>query len=346
MNSLFLGEKDGRGVYVLFKVVEQLFSSIRFFYLISRLSLKEFGLADQLESENKKCRLLKYDTYNDLIEQSYKKETETTVFEAVGFTKFPYNFCWYLELVPLDQAFLEYHSNEYKVKVINLNLQTLETVELFFIRLSDDARVSCLRERIAQKLNNCDPLCIRMALEKTNAVYNYVYLNDNVNDMLRTLNFTRVCKVFIETEEKPSGDVNFLETRFFYALDATANMIHMSVYLPNDEQCELFKLKAKRRLDYIELQNQLIKKSRVFNKTREDSEDLISLSDINVSESSSASSTVPITPDADEFNMYLGRDRALVIRNVKLYFITKPSVTWPLIGNFHFRSQTQVTNTQ
>lgn len=164
------------------------------------LIYKEFGLEDQLESIEsgaKKCRLLKYDTYNDLIEQSYRKETETTVFEAVGYTKFPYNFCWYLEVVPSDQEFIEYHSNEYKVKVINLNLETLDTVELFFIRLNDDARVSCLRERIAEKLNNCDPMSIRMALEKSNSIYNYIYLNDNIDDLLRSLNFTRVCKVSI-----------------------------------------------------------------------------------------------------------------------------------------------------
>lgn len=90
-------------------------------------------------------------------------------------------------------------------------------------------------------------------------------------------------------------------------------MIQMSVYLPNDEQCELFKIKTKRRLDYIEFQNQLAKKSIAFSRranSKEDGndcEDLISLSDSNVSGNQSESATVvPTAPDANEFNMYLG----------------------------------------
>lgn len=91
-------------------------------------------------------------------------------------------------------------------------------------------------------------------------------------------------------------------------------MIQMSVYLPNDEQCELFKIKTKRRLDYIEFQSQLAKKSIVFSSrtnSRDDGndcEDLISLSDINVSaENQSEPATVePTAADANEFNMYLG----------------------------------------
>lgn len=147
-----------------------------------------------MESTNKKSRLLKYDTYNDLIEQSYKSETDITVFEAVGFTKFPYNFCWYLELLPNEQDFTEYNSSDYKMKVFNLNLKTFEAVELFNIRLKDNSRVACLQKSISEKLG-IEPQSIRMALEKTHAVFNYMYLNDNMGDLLKSLNFSKVSKV-------------------------------------------------------------------------------------------------------------------------------------------------------
>lgn len=156
--------------------------------------IKEFELGEYIESTNKKCRILKYDTYNELIEQSYKNETEITVFEAVGFTKFPYNFSWYLEIIDVEQEFIEYNSNDYKLKIMNLDLTTFEAVELFNIRLKDDARVQTLREVVSEKINS-SPESIRMALERSHSIFNYMYLNENMNDLLKSLNFTRVSKV-------------------------------------------------------------------------------------------------------------------------------------------------------
>lgn len=108
--------------------------------------LKEFNI----ELQNQKCRILKYDTYNELIEQSYKNEDSITVFEALGYTKCPYNLCWYLEILPNDQDFIEYNSNDFKIKVMNLNITTFEAIELFNIRLKEDSTVDYLRTQIAQ----------------------------------------------------------------------------------------------------------------------------------------------------------------------------------------------------
>ena len=156
--------------------------------------IKDFDLSEYIETTNQKYRILKYDTYNELIEQSYKNETEITVFEAVGFTKFPYNFSWYLEIIPIEQEFIEYNSNDYKLKIMNLDLATFEVVELFNIRLKDDARVETLREVISEK-TNLSRESIRMALERSHSIFNYMYLNENLNDLLKSLNFTRVSKV-------------------------------------------------------------------------------------------------------------------------------------------------------
>lgn len=278
--------------------------------------LKDFNLENYMETNNKKCRLLKYDTYNDLIELSYKTECDITVFEAVGFTKFPYNFCWYLELIPKDEEFIEYQSNEYKIKVISLNLNTLETHELFYVRLKDDARVSCLRDKIAEQIADTPPESVRMALEKTNSIYNYVYLNDNMDDLLKSLNFTRVCKVYIETEEKPTNNIKFPESRFFYALDAIANMIQMTVFLPNTEQCEFFELKTKRRRDYIELQNQLFKKSKILKQqSKANPEENLILTAQKTSVNEIPESSIPMINEVEEINTYLSENSTINFDN-------------------------------
>ncbi len=213
---------------------------------------KEFGL----NPENK-YRLLKYDTYNDLIEQSYNNENELTVFEAVGFTKFPYNFCWYLQVVTDTDinTLVEYKSSDYKVKVMQLNVSTYEVVDLFSLRLKENARVSDLQRSIAEKIVDFDlnrTEKISMAYEKTHAVFNYVYLNQNIKELLKSLNFSRVSKVFIEIEaSEEESAIPFQESKFFQALDALANLINISAYLPNQEQCESFKIKTQRRLSYI-----------------------------------------------------------------------------------------------
>lgn len=108
--------------------------------------LKEFSI----ELNEQKCRILKYDTYNDIIEQSYKNESTVSVFEAVGYSKCPYNLCWYLEILPNEQEFIEYNLNDFKIKVMNLNIATFETTELFNIRLKEEATVDYLRLQIAQ----------------------------------------------------------------------------------------------------------------------------------------------------------------------------------------------------
>lgn len=214
--------------------------------------LKDFNI----ELINQKCRILKFDTYNDLIEQSYKNETEITVFEALGFTKCPYNLCWYLEILSNDQEFIEYNSNDFKIKVMNLNITTFESIELFNIRLKDEATVNYLRLQIAQKLN-CNPESIRMALEKPHSIYNYIYLSKNLEDSLKSHNFSRVSKVFIEYEDSQDAETEFDDSKFYYALDAIANMIQMTVYLPNEEQCDIFKRKTERHLKYIQNQRQI-----------------------------------------------------------------------------------------
>ncbi len=112
--------------------------------------LKEFELVDYMKETRQKCRILKYETYNELIDQSYRDENTTTVFEALGFTKFPYGMCWYLDVLFEEDEFLTYNHNDYSIKVVNLNTTTFETDDLFTLRVNNESSVYDLREAIAK----------------------------------------------------------------------------------------------------------------------------------------------------------------------------------------------------
>jgi hypothetical protein len=72
------------------------------------------------------------------------------VFKAVGYTKFPYGLCWYLDIIGEDQDFVEYNHNDFTIKVIGLNIVNLETTDLFNLRISNEITVQELRNLIGQ----------------------------------------------------------------------------------------------------------------------------------------------------------------------------------------------------
>jgi ubiquitin C-terminal hydrolase len=226
--------------------------------------IREFNLSDYVRSVAGSCRILKYDSHNDLIEQSYANESTTTVFEALGFTKYPYNICWYLEILPDGKEFVEYNSKDYNIKLFNLNIQTFETNDLFNLRVKSDTSVNELRKQISTKLN-CNEDNLRMALEKPHSLYNYVYLNKNLTETLHSQQFSRVNKVFVYEGDSVDLSKHFEESKFCYALDAIINMLQTVVYLPSEEDCEIFLRKIKRHQLYMEM---------LANKQRENDIDL------------------------------------------------------------------------
>lgn len=92
-----------------------------------------------------------------------------------------------------------------------------------------------------------------MALERLHTLNNYTYLNNNLDQTLKGLNFTRVNKVFIEHEDTAdlTSSKTFENSKFFYALDTIINMFNMIVYLPNEEQCDMFVKKTQRHQLYL-----------------------------------------------------------------------------------------------
>ena len=117
--------------------------------------IKMFDMEEYFKQTKQKCRILKYDTYNELIDQSYRDEHTTTVYEALGFSKFPYGMCWYLDVVDENEEFVGYNRNDFYIKIINLNISTFETDELFNVRVSNKFTVFELRELIAQVRGIC-----------------------------------------------------------------------------------------------------------------------------------------------------------------------------------------------
>jgi len=88
---------------------------------------------------------------------------------------------------------------------MRLSASTFEALDLFSLRLAEGARVSDLQKSIAERLEGFDKnrtAAIRMAYEKNQAVFNYVYLNESIGELLKSLNFSRVSKVFIEIADE------------------------------------------------------------------------------------------------------------------------------------------------
>jgi hypothetical protein len=214
--------------------------------------LKEFDM--KLDTSKYKCRILKYDTFNETLEHSFANENELSVFEALGFTKFPYGFCWLLEIVPVDHLFVTLNSNDFNVKIVHVNINSFETQELFSLRLRADCTVQQLREHIASKLGILNSDSIRMALERTNSIYSNTYssLNKSLANTLKSMGFVRVNRVLVEYEDEEDSCRPFENSRFYFAIDSILNLLQTTVNLPTEEQCDLFVRKSQRHSAYIE----------------------------------------------------------------------------------------------
>ena len=156
-----------------------------------------------------------------------------------------------MEISPNDEEFVDYNANDFNIKFVNLNIRTFETNDLFNLRIKGETTIRELRKKIATKLN-CDENLIRMALEKTHSLYNYIYLNKNFEETLHSQHFGRVNKVFIEYKDETDLNKQFESSKFCYALDAIINMLQTVVYLPSDENCDIFLRKIKRHTIYMD----------------------------------------------------------------------------------------------
>ena len=211
--------------------------------------IREFNLENYLTENKKKMRILKFDSFNDMIDQSYKDEN-MNVFEALGNTKSPFNVNWYLEIINENDHFVDYNPNDISIKVFCVKIKCFETNELFSLRLNCNSTVKDLRDLIADKLA-CDRERVRMALEKMHTLYNYIDLNKHLDECVRDVNFSRVNKIFVEYENEQDAQKSFELSKFYYSLDTLMNMLNISVYLPNDEQCEQFVKKSTRHSEYL-----------------------------------------------------------------------------------------------
>jgi ubiquitin C-terminal hydrolase len=219
--------------------------------------INEFNLKEYLDLEKYKFRILKYDSYNHHIEQSYHhNETTMTVFEALGYSKFSYNICWYFEIIPINNDFTDYNSSDLIVKIVHLNTETFDLNELFTLRLKSDYTVHMLHDEILKKLD-VDIGGVKMALERLHTLQQYIYLNDKMEEKLKAQNFNRVNKVFIsyESSKDDNNDESDQISKFHYALDTISNILQLNVYLPIEEQCKIYLNKKREREQFLNIQS-------------------------------------------------------------------------------------------
>lgn len=217
----------------------------------TKLITKELDLEGYLDRTKKKLRILKFDCYNNMVEQSYKDEN-ISVFEALGYSKNPFNVNWYIELVDLDQQFIDYNPSDISVKIFELNIDGLEAKELFTLRLSNEARVCELRNMVAHKIA-CLDKNVRMALEKMHSLCNFVNLEPYLAECIQDVNFTRVNKVFVEYKDHLDAEQSFFDSKFYFCLDTLINLCSISIFLPSDEQCDNYEKKSRRHTEFLKI---------------------------------------------------------------------------------------------
>lgn len=217
----------------------------------TKLITKELDLEGYLDRTKKKLRILKFDCYNNMVEQSYKDEN-ISVFEALGYSKNPFNVNWYVEFIDLDQQFIDYNPSDISVRIFELNIDALEAKELFTLRLNNEARVCELRNMVAQKIA-CEDKKVRMALEKMHSLCNYVNLEPYLSDCIQDTNFTRVNKVFVEYKDHLDAEQSFFDSKFYFCLDTLINLCSVSIFLPSDEQCDNYAKKSRRHTEFLKV---------------------------------------------------------------------------------------------
>jgi ubiquitin C-terminal hydrolase len=224
----------------------------------------EFGLNksnDEFIKSN--TRLVKFDMYNEHIEQSFDNEL-ITIFEALNHMKQVYGYCWLFEVKNnKEEEFVIYKPGSISIKFTEINSYLYKTIDLFLLRVDNDITSMELLMAVNSKLkivdDNDDKYYdkiidnIHLAFEKQNAFNSYIYLNDHLNTSLSSLGFLKSNKIFIEYKKiEVDDEVIFNKNKFFYILQTITNLISLTCYLPTQESTIVYKNKIIRRCNIID----------------------------------------------------------------------------------------------
>ena len=223
---------------------------------------KEFNVTrSDEEFIKRRTRLVKYDVYNEYIEQSFDDES-ITVYEAMNRTKQVYGYSWIFEVNNVDgEEFAVYKIGSISIKFTAINSNLFHTTDLFTLRVDNDITAMELLVYVNSRLkivnDNDDDYYdeikerIHLALERQHAFSPYVYLNEQLTKSLNSLGFLKSNKVFIEYHQATTSEgikeKCFNKNKFFHILQTITNLIPLTCYLPTVEQCSIYNHKLVRR---------------------------------------------------------------------------------------------------
>ncbi|XP_078481592.1 ubiquitin carboxyl-terminal hydrolase 47 [Ciona intestinalis] len=183
-----------------------------------------------------RCRLVKYDHINDVLDRSYdidSEDVEKTLSQLLGGPRNSYLFDLLLETREEDEKFEKYESGGVTLKTFLADPEALNLHDQVTIRVTEQQTVLDMKTRIAEKLN----LSLASMLVVHERYRGECHILTNDAKTLKSEGFFRSAKLYVDlmTEEESSSDSLKLEdTRLWNILDKIANLLTINIVLPSE----------------------------------------------------------------------------------------------------------------
>uniref|UniRef100_H2Y2Y2 Ubiquitin carboxyl-terminal hydrolase 47 n=1 Tax=Ciona intestinalis TaxID=7719 RepID=H2Y2Y2_CIOIN len=182
-----------------------------------------------------RCRLVKYDHINDVLDRSYdidSEDGEKTLSQLLGGPRNSYLFDLLLETRDEGEKFEKYECGGVTLKIFLADPEALNLHEQVTIRVTEQQTVLDMKTRIAEKLN----LSLGSMLVVHERYRGECHILTKDSKTLKSEGFFRSAKLYVDlmTEEESSSDSLKLEdTRLWNILDKIANLLTINIVLPS-----------------------------------------------------------------------------------------------------------------
>uniref|UniRef100_H2XR85 Ubiquitin carboxyl-terminal hydrolase 47 n=1 Tax=Ciona intestinalis TaxID=7719 RepID=H2XR85_CIOIN len=183
-----------------------------------------------------RCRLVKYDHINDVLDRSYdidSEDGEKTLSQLLGGPRNSYLFDLLLETRDEGEKFEKYECGGVTLKIFLADPEALNLHEQVTIRVTEQQTVLDMKTRIAEKLN----LSLGSMLVVHERYRGECHILTKDSKTLKSEGFFRSAKLYVDlmTEEESSSDSLKLEdTRLWNILDKIANLLTINIVLPSE----------------------------------------------------------------------------------------------------------------
>ncbi|GAB1599175.1 ubiquitin carboxyl-terminal hydrolase 47-like isoform X1 [Argonauta hians] len=185
------------------------------------------------------CRLVKYDDYCEALEKSFENEDDSSIEKILGGVKSTYTFDLLLEIRRPDQTFQEYKPGGVTIKVHLVDLESEIIHSPVTVRACNSDTVAEFKELVAKTLN-VPVINMRCCLE----LYSDLRLLTSPEETLKSENFFRCNKVFIEYSGGEDSKLAFGRSKFYKLLDRHQNTIRIYMNIPSKMEVEDYKSHA------------------------------------------------------------------------------------------------------